>query len=728
VSVERYQFIASGQGDVVSAFKSIGRAANDSKTIVERSFEGVPRAAARSAVRTEAVESRAQARRIAILERADQQRKARLERSAQAELRALERRLAKEQAGEERAAAKRVALAEKTAKAEADARSRRVSGAVRGLGSMAIRGATLLAAGAVGMTGLAMRESLQLDERARRVAIQGSTLTHREDPTGLRRHFENTALAVPGASAAGVAGGAERFMAKTGDIDAAKRFSQTWAEVAVATSASIEDIADASADLMTKFDIKKTEDMAAALSTLAVQGKRGAFELKDAAVEYPRIAAAAQRFGIGKGVGALTTLGGLTQLARSATGSSAEAGTSVERMFSNMGVKAGKIRALTGVDVWKGDFKENLVNIIGKAGGSDYGKKYKVLSEVFGERGIRAISPLMSAFAEAVKDGKDGFQAMRDKLAEATDATGADAEIQRDLATAQEGASARLTAAWESIKAQLGEATPEIADLAKRFADFISTTDFGFLATALDNLADAAGSAADFLESLGVLKKKPKTVEDQVRDAERQYMRYAPEREKLQKRLNEVGPGGLSKEEFDRLGELNRLKREPGRLRMEEERRKRDLKEMASGYMSQGELADALTGADTGQTLFGHKTQLTREGAKSVAEKLAENPDIPLRDLGLDLGEDSPALAKIRKFAGTVHTARGEGSGITADERARAADTLNRGSAAADETAAKQHEFAAKQHQQAAQQLKDAAEALKRSIPRSHFAGADAQG
>ncbi len=51
MSVERYQFIAAGQGDVVSAFKSIGRAANDSKATVERSFEGVPRAAARSASR-----------------------------------------------------------------------------------------------------------------------------------------------------------------------------------------------------------------------------------------------------------------------------------------------------------------------------------------------------------------------------------------------------------------------------------------------------------------------------------------------------------------------------------------------------------------------------------------------------------------------------------------------------------------------------------------------------
>ncbi len=467
--------------------------------------------------------------------------------------------------------------------------------------------------------------------------------------------------------------------------------------------------------------------MAAALSTLAVQGKRGAFELKDAAVEYPRIAAAAQRFGIGKGVGALTTLGGLTQLARTATGSSAEAGTSVERMFSNMGVKAGKIRALTGVDVWHGDFKENLVNIIGKAGGQDYGQKYKALSDVFGERGIRAISPLMSAFADAVKDGKDGFQAMRDKLAEATDATGADAEIQRDLATAQEGASARLTAAWESVKAQLGEATPQIADLATRFADFITNTDFGFLATALDNLADAASSAAEFLESLGLLKRKPKTVEDQIRDAERQYVRYAPEREKLQKRLNEVGPGGLSKEEFDRLGELNRLKREPGRLRMEENRRKRDLKEMAEGYMSQGELADALTGADTGKTLFGHKTQLTAVGAKDIAAKLAENPDTPLRDLGLDLGEDSPALAKIRRFAGTVHTARGEASGITAAEQLHARDALNRGSAAADKTAAEQQTFAAKQHQQAAQALKEAATALKKSSA-PHFAGADSQG
>ncbi len=724
MSVERYQFIASGHESVVAAFKSIGASAASANAHVARSFEGVPRVAARSAGRVVDAEERAQAKRIAILQRADAARRSRIERSQEAELKALEKKLAREMALEEKAAAKRVALAQKASAADARAaekasaaRWRTANRAVSWLGGAAMAGLGVVA----GVSGMALRQSLALDEKSRRIAIQGSSGADRQNPDALRRHFENVAISTPGATAMGVAQGTEAFMAKTGDLDAAKRFSRTWAEVSVATSASIEDIASASADLMQKLDIKKTEDMAKALAILGEQGKRGAFELKDAAKEYPKIAAAAQRFGIGKGVGALATLGGLTQLARSSTGSAEEAGTSVERMFSQLSMKAGKLQAGYGIDVYKGDIKDRLVDIVGKVGGNDMAKKRAGLQDIFGERGIRAISPLIDAFAEALKHGKNATEAMHDTIEKATAADDAEANMMRDLADAQQSASARLTAAWESVKAQLGErVTPQLVDLATRFADFISQTDFGFLATALSNVAEAASNAADFLKSIHLLSDRPKSTDEKIADAEKTARMHAPERQALQNKLNRVGPGGLTEEETRRLGVLNDERREPGRLKMEEERKKRDAKDTATGYTSADELAAFLTGKDTGDTLMGHKTQLTGAGAKDVVKKLTDNPDTPLEDLGLNYDEGSPELAMIRKYAGTLHTARGEGSGITDDERARANDTLNRGSAAADATAAAQAEVA-KKNAAAADKLTEAARQLL-AASRAHFA------
>jgi hypothetical protein len=153
---------------------------------------------------------------------------------------------------------------------------------------------------------------------------------------------------------------------------------------------------------------------------------------------------------------------------------------------------------------------------------------------------------------------------------------------------------------------------------------------------------------------------------------------------------------------------------------------------MATGYMSKNELASALVGHSTGEWQWGTSWRvalsdksISPKKAKEIADALENNPDIPLGDLGLNLGEDSEALRKMRRFVGTLKTARGEGSGSTADEQSHARDALNRGSYAADKTANDQAEFAAKEQQKAAQDLKAAAEMLKKLVPSSHFAWAD---
>ncbi len=556
MTVERYQFIPQGHDAVVAAFRSVGSAAAQSKSQVEKAFEGMPRAAARSAGRVVDAEERAQAKRIALLERASSARKARIDKAADAEVRALEKKLAREQAAEEKAAAKRTQLAEKTAakelalaqktaeKAAKDAqraaekagRARRgawqraiapgwasmsqedrgaVPSAIRGVGSMfglVGTGIALVGGAAIAATALATNESLKLDDASRRLAIQGSTGTHREDPTALRHHFEQTAIDVRGARAADVAAGASRFVGKTGDLQAAKEFSRTMAEVSVASGAAAEDIGDAMADIFQKFDVKTAKEMSDAMAMLYVQGKRGAFELKDAASQFPRLAAAAQRFGLGKGAKSLATLGGLTQIARSATGSPEEAATALEGVFRDLTSKDAKLNALgvktyegTGKDKHVRDIREILIDTVAKVGGNDPQQKAIQLGKIFDARGMRAMAPLISTFNDAVKQGKDGVRALRDKLNEAIDATGAETELKQDLATAQESASAQLTAAWEAVKVAVGEnLTPTVAQLAKELA-FVVQRSGPQLASAFNT---AAHAALDFARFIGLVDRE----------------------------------------------------------------------------------------------------------------------------------------------------------------------------------------------------------------------------
>src|SRR5262249_45431587 len=231
------------------------------------------------------------------------------------------------------------------------------------------------------------------------------------DPTILQKEFENTALATPGISANAVAAGTQLYVAKTGDLATARSMQHTFATVASATGSDYADIAGSAADIAQKFDIKGVEEMQQAFATLTFQGKKGAFELKDAAAYFSEMASAAQRFGVGTGPKALATLGGLAQIARTATGSAAEASTAIQDMFSELVAKAAKIKSHHRVDVFDKegkarDVRDVLTELIGRVGGADLAKKKSELQQIFGIRGSRAVSPLISAFSDAALQTK----------------------------------------------------------------------------------------------------------------------------------------------------------------------------------------------------------------------------------------------------------------------------------------------------------------------------------
>ncbi|MEZ4437712.1 MAG: hypothetical protein R3B72_01370 [Polyangiaceae bacterium] len=320
---------------------------------------------------------------------------------------------------------------------------------------------------------------------------------------------------VRGVSTKDVLAGTSAFVTETGDLDFGRKIQQALAEVALASGADTTDVARDAAALYTNFGVRDAEGMRKALAGQIVQGKRGAFELKDAAQYLPSMAASAAAFDIGKGSNAVARLGGLTQIARESTGRGATAATAVEAMFRQLTAKAPELAKqgvkLTNKDGSRRDIFEVLAETVAKVtdkkalaqGVSARDAKNKGLQNIFGEEGIRAIKPLIATYGEAMAKGEDGMQALRDKMNEASDTTGSLATLQRDLQSAQGDASARLSSAWENFSSQL---TDRALPATMKFVERLASVDVKPLVDALGALADGL---LNLLTKLGIVSDRP---------------------------------------------------------------------------------------------------------------------------------------------------------------------------------------------------------------------------
>lgn len=534
-----YVFSASGPQGVVSAFKSITAAANENAKAVAKSATGAVAAQTRGAKDLERLASRVERDQVRAEQRTQREREKALRDGHRAMLKAsvdydrTRRRAAeqtrraeeKERAHEKRALERHAAQKQRILEQDRRSRQQALHGAVgsaMGTAGSLVAGTGMAMIGAVAAAGvMATRAAVQLQEQANRAAIAGRSAGASIDSVGLRKRWENAAIANKGVTAESVGGGYSTFVGKTGDVDMANKMLDTWATAASATGAEITDLAGVTADLFQKFDIKTVEGMRDAFATFTFQGKKGAFELRDAAAFFPEIAAAANRYGIQKGAGGVRLLGGLTQLARPEAGSAAEASTAVENMFTKLIMESGKLKSKWGVDVYQTDasgkqstrdIRDVLTEAIVKVGGKDMQAKAQGLQEIFDVRGIKAITGLMRTYNDAVKQGADGAKAIRDAFSNAIDATGEWSDVQEDANYAQKDASAQLTGAWEQIKAAAAEKVlPILSALAERFGAWMETADFdGFaeaLSTAVSLIGEFGSAAIDAAVQLGLISR-----------------------------------------------------------------------------------------------------------------------------------------------------------------------------------------------------------------------------
>lgn len=614
-----YRFIASGAQDVEKAFTGIEKAAVRQKQAVEQATRSTSRAFSaggggggaaggrrpvseteRLAQRVAAAQERQAQREVRAAERAAQAKtradaKANLaktradekaataavrveERAAKAKVRIEERNRAyvarirdkhfadEQRRGEreerdkirrtERAAqeaARKEEAARKRAEGERAAKRKQSIGVLKDLASGAFLGT--VGAGAA-LIGSAARESMDLQETSARIAISARGAGEKARDAGeLRRGFERTAMATPGQSAAGIADAVQRFVSLTGDLDTAIKSQGTFATIASASGANVGDVAEAAASLSEQFDVKGIDEMRDALAALTFQGKHGAFELKDAAAQFQRLAASGASFGIPKGVGGVKILGGLTQIARKGTGSAEQATTAVENLLTNLKTKQTQLGG-AGVKVFDKagkarDVRDLIVESISKVGGKDMAKKAAGLTQIFGEQGIRAINPLIAKYGDTFRSTKGtdvektaaAVAMLRAELQDAIDAPGTFADAEEDAALAQKQASAQLSAAWEALKSKTADALiPSLGKLAESLAGKESL---------LDPFIEAVGLAAEavvwFAEATGFKKKKTKT--DELADAQKALDAYKQKNHITDATIGPVSPAQAALED-----------------------------------------------------------------------------------------------------------------------------------------------------------------------------------
>jgi len=337
---------------------------------------------------------------------------------------------------------------------------------VRGLAAVGTAGIAAAGIGGGAIAAASISQAMRLDEATRRLSIAGRGQGEAgADPVRMRRSFMRLGLET-GVDPEQIAAGAGKFVAKTGDLATATANMRNFAITAQATGASIEDIASAGADLSEKFGIKSTEDMGKALAVLAMQGKKGAFELKDMAEQFPEMAAAAQRAGM-KGVGGMRTLGGLAQIARQSTGSGSEASTALQMMLTQLVTKSDKLKsgeALGGekVNVFEGgdptknarDIPTVLAEIVSRSKGN----KQK-LAKLFDIRGTRAMSPLIQEYQRtseatngtASQKQEAGKKAVLKYIENASAGSGDWSEVERDAKDAMKSFSVQINMAKQAL-------------------------------------------------------------------------------------------------------------------------------------------------------------------------------------------------------------------------------------------------------------------------------------
>lgn len=403
---------------------------------------------------------------------------------------------------------------EAAARRKARSQARRQFAGEVGMAALGMAGAGIM--GTVGIIGGMTAEGMQVDEMARRVAINSRLSGGKMlDARTIRQNMYEAAGEMPGQTAKGLAEATLAFQGATGQVLDVSTL-KSLATVASAAGAEIQDVAEAAAALSNNMNIKGAEDMADALSVLAIQGAQGQFELKDMASLMGRISAAAAGANVDKSVKGVAQVGALAQIARKGGGTAEGATTAVENVFRAMTSHADVFKK-AGVDVFVAGTKNrqlrNTNDVIVESFKKTEGDKTK-LGKMFGAQAEPVINILQSKFDEEMMRSKDlnkATEAVRRELEEAANVTDARNTIEEAAAAAQQSTAAKMTAAWEKATGKVTDRVlPALADA---FTKLENSGAIDAVIDAFELAADVIAENMEFVSELaemfGFEKKRP---------------------------------------------------------------------------------------------------------------------------------------------------------------------------------------------------------------------------
>ena len=389
-------------------------------------------------------------------------------------------------AGIKREQAAREKLATSMSRGVATSVVRSVGGVVRAGGQVAsVVGGLAIAS--------ALHDQMQVQAGASRVANQGG----RPD---LKGQLATQAQTIAGFTGEQSLGALDQFVQKSGDLKAGMAAWQMMGKVALATSSDITEVGEAAGAAFnaiaqdTKDPVEQLRILEDVMKTLATQGNMGSVEMRDFAVELPKLAAAARRFG-GDSGSSLKMMGALTQLAvkRGGATDAAEAGTSVMRFTDDL-IKDGKAKkGRPGLNVFTDSTNTKLRDpgeIIGDIMSSTHGDLTKI-GTMFGQRGMRALSGVSGTYMDAYNGAEKTQKGSGDAAGRAA-----------ILAALKEFTGAGSEGFDEKVKSRMADPDIQLTEAVKAFNVAIGTELMPALTKLLPQFTALAPAAKEVTESL----------------------------------------------------------------------------------------------------------------------------------------------------------------------------------------------------------------------------------
>jgi len=364
-----------------------------------------------------------------------------------------------------------------------------VAGFSRGVGASMKAIGSSSAASFVGNfgAGLAGRGMDYVSDQAKKVVAFESSMTRfgiaagqgRAELNELGKTLRQASVAT-GINANEIAAAAGVYFDLTSDAKGTATAMQSFARIAAASGASMEDVVRTGAAMSDSLGIT-ADQMEGVFGSLIAQGKAGKIGLKDMAAELTNLAPKFSRFKNALGPRGMVALGAAFQVAAKGFGTSSEAATGLEALmgslsqhakkFEKAGVKIFDVDKKTGVKTFR-DLHEIVVAI----GNSKLAKDPTALTDAFGRKEAEAaffqLNRLRGMYDEVSRAGSEGAQT-----------------VGQDFKTWIESPAGKIERSMERLKNRVAEAlTPERIEA------------FG---NALEHGVDMAAKLIDKIETFG---------------------------------------------------------------------------------------------------------------------------------------------------------------------------------------------------------------------------------